>query len=142
MIVSILTYILDDNHEYLSAIKDLLQHEGIAEVRAYSNPDDMIQGITEKQGYVFVIDHDLRTTTGLKVIESIRQRSHFHKIIVVSGTNDIDIVVSYANAGIRNYVVKGKEIFNLINYVKDAHIELLQQIDKIRKLREGVEGHS
>lgn len=136
--ITVLTYLLDDNKEYAIAIKELLQHEGIGEVRAYTDWQVFLSSINDRSAYVFIIDHDLRTKTGIDIIERIRH--HFCKIIVVSGTTDFDVVVKYANAGIRNYVVKGTEIFNLVNYVKDARLELLHQIEKVRKLREGVEG--
>lgn len=139
MTISIITNILDDHPDYAVTIKELLIHEGISEVRAYSDWRQMINAIHDTQAYVFIIDHLLGGITGLEVIEHIKRRCTFCKIIVVSGSSDFDVVVKYANADIRNYVVKGTELTTLVNYVKDARIELLKEINKIAKLREGVE---
>ena len=140
MTVSVVTYVLDDNHEYTQSIKELLSHEGVDEVRAYTDWRMMLGSIKDSGAYIFVIDHNLGSVSGLDIIDRIKSRCRFYKIIVVSGSMDLEVVVKYANSGIRNYIVKGTEIFNLVNYVKDAKSELLDQLSNIKKLRDGVEG--
>lgn len=140
MKITILTYVLDDNTSFLSAIKFYLEENGIPDVRIVNSLDKLIGIISDDDAHIFILDHLIGNgKTGLDAVRILKKICTLNKFIIVSGTEDINAVISYVNEGIDGYVSKGKpdSELDIVNHIKKCWEDLDKTIKRIARLQEG-----
>jgi CheY-like chemotaxis protein len=83
--VALRCLIVDDNPDFLSAARHLLEREGIVVVGGVSNPDEAVARVRDLEPDVALVDIDLNGASGFDVVEGIAALGeHAPPVILVS----------------------------------------------------------
>lgn len=149
--LNILSLVLDDDVEILEIIEGLLKEHGITGYKLFTKYTDLLEQINGDV-YVCVIDHFLTGgVTGLDVCKIIKENSKDSYVIIMTGQQDIKVVIEYLNSCADKYIDKHQRDYLdlLIKYVNEGleiaknrleEIEILSQKRedlKQRRLRDG-----
>jgi CheY-like chemotaxis protein len=69
--VALRCLIVDDNPDFLSAARDLLEREGIVVVGGVTNPDEAVVRVRDLEPDVALVDIDLNGASGFEVVQGI-----------------------------------------------------------------------
>lgn len=135
--VNILTYILEDDKEIHSIISDLLRQHNFTNFHFFVDPETFLASLTADIN-ICVIDHYLTGTTGLDMIQQVKDKNENSYVIVVSGQRNFDIAIEYLNQGADKYIDKNKVdyIERLIKCLQDGVSEASRRTAIIKFLEE------
>jgi DNA-binding NarL/FixJ family response regulator len=70
---------------------------------------------------VVIIDYKLPGITGLKVYEQLKSRiTELNKVILLSSTEDGNVVLDFIQQGVKNHVIKDENIFDSLMSILDG----------------------
>lgn len=101
--------ILEDNAVFLDALGVILEGRGF---RNYESFLDLHVFMTQfDDSYdILVMDHQLgKGMTGLDIIDRIYLKNKNIFIILLSASEDFEVLLQYTNKGLERYIVKGRE---------------------------------
>lgn len=135
--VNILTYILEDDEEIHTVISDLLRQHHFTDFKFFADPETFLKSLTADIN-ICVIDHFLTGTTGLKMIQEVKNKNKNSYVIVVSGQRNFEVAIEYLNQGADKYIDKnnGNYIETLINYLQDGVSEASRRAAIVKFLEE------
>jgi len=110
-------FFLEDNLPYAMQVKHMLAKENNYDITVYSSASELLQHIHENPDIV-ILDYILPDSTGLEVLKEIQIYNRDIACIILSGQEDVEVVVSCYNNGAKSYIVKNS----------NAHIELKKSI--------------
>jgi DNA-binding NtrC family response regulator len=121
--LKIAIFAIDDDENMLTSLEAYFRRYNIVNYKTYSDPDLLLKEL--HQGVqICIIDHDLRNENynGLTLMKEIMNQNPYCRCIVMSGYDDINLIISYTNADVFKYLRKAEKDFaeNLISYIKEA----------------------
>lgn len=120
--LNILSLVLDDDTEILEIIEGLLKQHGIINYKLFTKYTDLLEQISGGI-YVCVLDHFLTGgKTGLDVCKTIKENSKDSYVIVMTGQQDIKVVIDYLNSCADKYIDKNRKDYLdlLIKYMSEG----------------------
>lgn len=131
-------FVVDDNKFHLSSVEQIIKNLGYTDIFCYSNGVDCINGIHLNPDVV-LLDHEMDEYSGYEVLNKIKRYNPNIFVIMVSGQEDIDIVVNSLKYGAFDYIQKNslienriEEVFNKLNRINT----LIQTNKKISKFQQ------
>jgi len=107
--MSLRCVIVDDNHDFLRAAGDLLEHEGISVVGCASTGAEAYRACKELEPDIVLIDIDLGDETGLEVARELAGQ-HFGaeepRMILISAYSEDDFADMIADSPAMSFLPK------------------------------------
>lgn len=108
-----LLYIVDDDVFYLEFLKKELQKD--YEIKIFETAEDCILSINERAPDLIVTDFYLPGMTGFDLMTNMKDRLPETRFILLSSTEDGNLVLELIRKGVRNYVIKDKDVIKNIH---------------------------
>jgi len=119
-------FLIEDDTIYAEFLKKALGQNPEYKINAFLNGEDAFAAINGKLPDAFIIDYKLPGMTGIDLFEKIKDRlADENKVILMSALDDGNMVLSFIQKGVRDYVIKDENV-----------------IDSLRSILEGTEDDS
>lgn len=112
--------ILEDDIFFGNLLKRFLMNQEYKNIELFHEEEDCIKSIS-KESTVVILDHHLKSSTGLEVMKEIKKINPEAHIIYLSGQEFTHIAVKAMRTGAVDYVEKNS----------DAFLQLKKIIDRI-----------
>lgn len=99
-------FIIDDDVQWIAMIECALHSMGWRKVRALSDPFFASRLAVEFRPAVILLDLNMATKTGIQVLEDLQNDAPEVPVVMVTGVDDVDQVVSCLRRGASDYLVK------------------------------------
>ena len=118
-------FLVEDDKIYSDFIrKALSQNEGY-KVTPFSSAEDAINEMSEDLPEVLIIDYKLPGMTGISMYERIKPKiTDANKVIMLSAIDDGNMVLSFIQKGVRDYVIKDENVIEALEAVIDGREDL------------------
>jgi len=118
-------FLVEDDKIYSDFIrKALSQNEG-DKVTPFSSAEDAINEMSEDLPEVLIIDYKLPGMTGISMYERIKPKiTDANKVIMLSAIDDGNMVLSFIQKGVRDYVIKDENVIEALEAVIDGREDL------------------
>jgi DNA-binding NarL/FixJ family response regulator len=108
------TLAIADDHEALRARLESLLEPGFDIVASVGDGLELLDAVERFQPDVLVLDLDMPRLTGLDTIRELGRRGHHGPVVVISITEDLDVVEEALRLGARAYVAKSRIATELV----------------------------
>lgn len=132
---NIRVYIVEDDLVSGTMIKASIEKEFGYSVNWFKDGSNFIAALSEKPDIV-ILDYNLPDTNGLELYRRLTESCPGTDCVVVSGQDDVNIVVQAYKAGIKNYIVKNQNtLVDLMNDIRNIskNIQLRQEVEELRE---------
>lgn len=127
-------FIVEDNDMYAEAMKQALQNEGY-DLQVFHSGQAFLNELHQDPEIV-ILDHSLPDITGLELLKQTLAAVPGAMAIVVSGQEEVSVVVEAYQHGARHYIIKNeKALIELKNAVKNlaSQLKLTQEVELLRE---------
>ncbi len=102
--------IIEDNPADTRLIKEALAEGnfGAYNLKYADSLSDGLKKISEEDFYIILLDLSLPDSTGLEIITSISEKNKGSPLIILSGTDNLEIAIKSLSMGAQDYLVKGQ----------------------------------
>jgi DNA-binding NtrC family response regulator len=133
-------FIVEDNMMYAAAIEHSLKDMDY-EIKVFYNGQDLLDNLGQNPD-IITLDYMLPDMSGLEILQKITTSYPSIATIVVSGQEDVNVVVEAYKNGAKNYVVKNDNaVIELRNAIKNAVDQIVLQ-EEVEVLREELHDRS
>lgn len=109
--------ILDDDMFYGNLVKYFLQNQGYTNVSFFEDESDCLKYVSSKPT-LYIVDHFLKQTTGLTMMEEINQKNPNAFFIYLSNQESSTVAMKAMKLGAIDYLQKDKNsFFHLLNII-------------------------
>jgi DNA-binding NtrC family response regulator len=98
--------VVDDEKEYLSLLKSILEDEGYNNVLTLDNPYKVLRTIQENNVDLILLDVYMPGLNGLELLESISHQNPQIPVIMVTAVEELDIALKAVKLGAYEFIVK------------------------------------
>jgi DNA-binding NarL/FixJ family response regulator len=104
-------YLVEDDSIYAEfIIKSLAQNQAY-KISHFLSAEDAMKSIKNSFPDAILIDYKLPGMTGIELYESIKDKiNDAHKVIMLSAIDDGNMVLSFIQKGVRDYVIKDENV--------------------------------
>ncbi|MGB0888632.1 MAG: sigma-54-dependent transcriptional regulator [Vicingaceae bacterium] len=113
---------VDDDNVFSLLVEESLKREGNIEFKSVSNANDFFDAL-DFQPDIAIIDYNLPDKNGVEILTELEQINNSVLPIVISGQEEINVVIEAYTKGAQKYIVKNN----------NAVVQLIQNIRSIRK---------
>ena len=102
--------IIEDNPADTRFVKEALAEGNIGayDLQYADSVSDGLKKISEEDFYIVLLDLSLPDSTGLETITSISEKNKGSPLIILSGTDNLEIAIKSLSMGAQDYLVKGQ----------------------------------
>jgi two-component system phosphate regulon response regulator PhoB len=106
-------YLIEDDPIYAEFIAKALKNDPTNEVKLFSSAEDCLKVLTHALPDAMIIDYKLPGMSGVDLYEKIRPRlTEKNKVILLSSLDDGNMVLSFIQRGVRDYVIKDENVID------------------------------
>lgn len=117
-------FIIEDDVMIASLMKQTLSKDAEHELHHFQNAEDCIQNLYLKPDIISV-DYNLPGMNGHELMEKIKAYDQSIMVIIVSGQENLEVVVSTYKKGAHDYIMKNDNLFvNLENSIKNLNMNV------------------
>jgi two-component system response regulator AtoC len=127
-------FIVEDDVMIASLMKQALNKSGDHVISHFQTGEECINNLHEKPDIV-TIDYNLPGMNGLDLMEKIKAFDQGIMIIVVSGQEDLEVVLDTYKKGANDYIMKNDNLFaNLENSIKglNMNVTLRREVESLK----------
>jgi two-component system, NtrC family, response regulator AtoC len=128
-------FVIEDDELFGSVIQSKLEMENSYEVTLFTSGEEFLQNLHLNPDIV-TIDYNLPDITGIDILKRINNYNKNIITIILSGQNNVEVVVDAYRNGANDYIVKNENsIVELANSVKNlsANVRLQKEVDTLRE---------
>lgn len=105
-------YLIEDDEIYAQFVKKALEKTNPDyKVRTFSSAEDALKAVNGTLPEVMIVDYKLPDMSGIDLYENIKSRVTDHnKVIMLSALDDGNMVLSFIQRGVRDYVIKDENV--------------------------------
>lgn len=104
-------YLIEDDIVYAEFIRKSLTKDGTNSITWFSTAEDCLVAIQKGiMPEAFIIDYKLPGMAGIDLYEKLKPILTTEKIIIMSSIDDGNLVLSFIQAGVRDYVIKDEHV--------------------------------
>lgn len=122
-------FLVDDDTFHLEIMKQLLDDEGIQNVKTYESGIQCLNALYLNPDIIF-LDHQMDEYTGYETLRKIKRHNPNIFVVIVSAQEDIDTAVSTLKHGAFDYIKKDS---NLDKNIKAALIKIREVKTMLRR---------
>ena len=111
-------FLIEDDTIYMELLKKALSQNPNYKIKAFGNAEDAFAAIDGDLPDALIIDYKLPGMSGIDFYEKIKGRvREEHKIILLSALDDGNMVLSFIQRGVRDYVIKDENVIESLRAV-------------------------
>lgn len=111
-------FLVEDDKIYSDFIGKALSQNADLKVTAFGSAEEALKEMNGQLPDVMIIDYKLPGMTGIDMYESIRHLiSDSNKVIMLSAIDDGNMVLSFIQKGVRDYVIKDENVIDALESV-------------------------
>lgn len=123
-------HLLDDSQDDLEIVERYLVRNGITDFKSFTDEELFLKELN-RDVLVVLIDHFLPKRIGLQVMKDVIEKNPICYPIIVSGNDNVRVVLDYVNCDCFRYILKNDE--NYLSKIVHAIREAEDRISKITK---------
>jgi DNA-binding NarL/FixJ family response regulator len=106
-------YLIEDDPIYAEFIVKALQSDPANELKVFQTGEDCLKSLNSALPDVMIIDYKLPGISGIDLYEKIKPRiTDKNKVILLSSLDDGNMVLSFIQRGVRDYVIKDENVID------------------------------
>ena len=106
-------YLIEDDPIYAEFIGKALKSDPANELKTFYSGEECLKSLTSSLPDVVIIDYKLPGISGIDLYEKIKPRiTEKNKVILLSSLDDGNMVLSFIQRGIRDYVIKDENVID------------------------------
>ncbi|MGE0770543.1 MAG: response regulator [Cyclobacteriaceae bacterium] len=115
-------FLIEDDEIYAEFIKKALSQNPAYQVKAYTTAEAALSDVNGTLPDVMIIDYKLPGMTGIELYEKIKERiTDGNKIIMLSALDDGNMVLSFIQKGVRDYVIKDDNVIDSLKSILEGN---------------------
>lgn len=115
--------LVEDDEIYAQFLKKALGNSNPKyNISAFLSAEDALKAINGTLPDVMIVDYKLPGMSGIDFYESIKSRiTDDHKVIMLSALDDGNMVLSFIQRGVRDYVIKDESVIESLAAVLEGN---------------------
>ncbi len=113
-------FLIEDDTIYAEFIKKALGKNPDYKISAYVNAEDAYSAINGKIPDALIIDYKLPGMSGIDFFEKIKSKLNDEKVIILSALDDGNMVLSFIQKGVRDYVIKDENVIDSLKAILEG----------------------
>ncbi|GHN00009.1 hypothetical protein WSM22_14980 [Cytophagales bacterium WSM2-2] len=111
-------FLVEDDKIYSDFIRKALSQNADLKVTAFSSAEDALKEMNGKLPDVLIVDYKLPGMTGIEMYETLKPNiTDSNKVIMLSAIDDGNMVLSFIQKGVRDYVIKDENVIDALESV-------------------------
>lgn len=114
-------FLIEDDEIYAEFVKKALAQNSEYKINTFTTAEDALGAVNGKLPEVMIIDYKLPGMSGIELYEKIKDRiGSNNKIIMLSALDDGNMVLSFIQKGVRDYVIKDENVIESLESILDG----------------------
>jgi DNA-binding NarL/FixJ family response regulator len=114
-------YLVEDDTIYAEFIRKMLGQNPLYKITVFNSAEAALPTIEQKLPDILIVDYKLPGMSGIELYEKIKSRiTEEHKVIVMSAIDDGNMVLSFIQRGVRDYVIKDENVVESLRAVLEG----------------------
>lgn len=106
-------HLIEDDPIYAEFIAKALKSDPANELKVFQTGEECLKSISHALPDVMIIDYKLPGISGIDLYEKIKPRiTDKNKVILLSSLDDGNMVLSFIQRGVRDYVIKDENVID------------------------------
>lgn len=111
-------FLIEDDAIYSEFIQKGLRQNAEYKVKPFASAEDALQVINGKLPDIIIVDYKLPGLSGIELYEKIKPRiTDTNKVIMLSAIDDGNMVLSFIQKGVRDYVIKDENVITSLQAI-------------------------
>ena len=111
-------FLIEDDAIYSEFIRKGLSANTSYNVKPFASAEDALKEINGKLPDVIIVDYKLPGLTGIELYEKIKSKiTDSNKVIMLSALDDGNMVLSFIQKGVRDYVIKDENVISSLQAI-------------------------
>jgi len=111
-------FLIEDDEIYAEFVKKALGQNSDYQINTFTTAEDALQAVNGKLPDVLIIDYKLPGMSGIDLYEKIKdQIKDTNKVIMLSALDDGNMVLSFIQKGVRDYVIKDENVIESLEAI-------------------------
>ena len=111
-------FLVEDDPIYSEFIRKALGQNPDYKIKAFFSAEEALKAINGNLPEALIIDYKLPGMTGIDLYEKIKQRvTDTNKVIMLSALDDGNMVLSFIQKGVRDYVIKDENVIESLQAI-------------------------
>ncbi|BAZ11883.1 two-component hybrid sensor and regulator [Calothrix sp. NIES-4071] len=116
--------VIDDNKaDRALVIRELKREFATIEIQEIVDASELAAALTAKQFNVVITDYELRWTTGLDILRTVKQLYPYCPVIMFTGTGSEEVAVEAMKSGLDDYVLKSQAKYAKLPFTVRAAVK-------------------
>ena len=116
-------YLVEDDEIYAQFVKKALESNNPNyKITAFTSAEDALKAANGKFPEVLIVDYKLPGMSGIDFYENIKSKiTDDNKVIMLSALDDGNMVLSFIQRGVRDYVIKDDSVIESLTAVLEGN---------------------
>ncbi len=128
--------IVEDDPVFTKMLKGAVSQNDSFEITTWKSAEPFLDSIKDKaKSEILIVDYNLPKINGLDLLEQVKNVKAGLKCVVISGQEDVEVVVKAYKSGADDYIIKNEHCFpELMNTLKNfsKNIELEREVKALK----------
>ena len=117
-------FLIEDDTIYAEFIKKALGGNSDYKINSFVSAEEALKAVNGKLPDVLIIDYKLPGMTGIDLYEKLKSRiTDKEKVIMLSALDDGNMVLSFIQRGVRDYVIKDENVVESLKAILEGKDE-------------------
>jgi two-component system response regulator AtoC len=114
-------YLVEDDTIYAEFIRKTLGQNPDYVISLFTSAEDALVSIQKKSPTVLIVDYKLPGMSGIDLYEKIKSTlTEEQKVIIMSAIDDGNMVLSFIQKGVRDYVIKDENVIDSLRAILEG----------------------
>ncbi|MFZ1806637.1 MAG: response regulator [Cyclobacteriaceae bacterium] len=111
-------FLIEDDEIYAEFVKKALGQNSEYQINTFTTAEDALKAVNGSLPDVLIIDYKLPGMSGIDLYEKIKdQVKENNKVIMLSALDDGNMVLSFIQKGVRDYVIKDENVIESLEAI-------------------------
>ncbi|HPI79447.1 MAG: response regulator transcription factor [Cyclobacteriaceae bacterium] len=111
-------FLIEDDEIYAEFVKKALGQNPDYQVNSFFTAEEALKAVNGKLPDVLIIDYKLPGMSGIELYEKIKDKiGDQTKVIMLSALDDGNMVLSFIQKGVRDYVIKDENVIESLEAI-------------------------
>lgn len=116
-------YLVEDDQLYSDFVKKSLSQNPSYKVTVFETAEDALKALEAGLPDAMIVDYKLPGMSGIELFEAIKGKIENQKVIMLSAIDDGNMVLSFIQKGVRDYVIKDDTVIESLVAVLEGNDE-------------------
>lgn len=114
-------YLIEDDSIYAEFVKKSLSKNPDYKITVFGSAEEAAKAVAGKLPEVMIVDFKLPGMSGIDFYETIKDKiTDDHKVIMLSAIDDGQMVLSFIQKGVRDYVIKDDSVIESLQAILEG----------------------